>query len=239
MLSIIIPTLNEEKHLKKLLQSIKRQDFDNYEIIIADNNSKDKTLEIAKKYKCKIVKGGLPAEGRNNAAKVAKGERLLFLDADVILPEKVFGKILKEFKKKKLKIATFFLAPIEKEKKKKLSSFFFTFFYNIPIFLLEKILPHAAMGILIEKKLFNKLDGYDEEITLAEDHDLARRAGKLGKYGILKSTKLYVSDRRFEKEGWFKTYSKYLLCEGHMIFIGPVKKDIFKYGFDHLKNKNK
>lgn len=239
MLSIIIPTLNEEKHLKKLLQSIKRQDFDNYEIIIADNNSKDKTLEIAKKYKCKIVKGGSPAEGRNNAAKVAKGERLLFLDADVILPEKVFGKILKEFKKKKLKIATFFLAPIEKEKKKKLSSFFFTFFYNIPIFLLEKILPHAAMGILIEKKLFNKLDGYDEEITLAEDHDLARRAGKLGKYGILKSTKLYVSDRRFEKEGWFKTYSKYLLCEGHMIFIGPVKKDIFKYGFDHLKNKNK
>ena len=238
MLSIIIPTLNEEKHLVKLLKSIEKQDFKDYEIIIADAGSKDKTLDVAKKYKCKIVKGGSPAEGRNNGAKVAKGERLLFLDADVTLPKKVFGKILKEFKKRKLKIATFFLAPPEK-KNKKLSSFFFTFFYNIPIFLLEKALPHAAMGILIEKKLFNKLNGYNEEITLAEDHDLARRAGKLGKYGILKSTKLHVSDRRFEKEGWFKTYSKYLLCEGHMIFIGPVKKDIFKYNFNHLKNIDK
>ena len=239
MLSIIIPTLNEEKHLKKLLQSIEGQDFADYEIIIADAGSKDKTLEIAKKYKCKIVKGGLPARGRNNGAKVAKGERLLFLDADVVLPKKVFGKILEEFEKRKLEIATFFLAPIEKGGKKKLSSFFFTFFYNIPIFLLEKTLPHAAMGILIEKNLFDKLKGYNEYITLAEDHDLARRAGKLGKYGILKSTKLHVSDRRFKKEGWFKTYSKYLLCEGHMIFIGPVKKDIFKYNFDHLKNIDK
>ncbi|MBU2545160.1 glycosyltransferase [Patescibacteria group bacterium] len=239
MLSIVIPTMNEEKHLKKLLQSIEKQDFDNYEVIIADNGSKDKTLEIAKKYKCKIVKGGSPARGRNNGAKVAKGERLLFLDADVVLPKRVFGKILKEFKKRNLGIATFFLAPIEKSKKKKLASFFFTFFYNIPIFLLEKTLPHAAMGILIEKKLFNKLNGYNEDITLAEDHDLARRAGKLSKYGILKSVRLHVSDRRFEKEGWFKTYSKYLLCEGHMIFIGPVKKDIFKYNFDHLKNKKK
>lgn len=97
---------------------------------------------------------------------------------------------------------------------------------------MEKILPHAAMGIMIEKKLFDKLGGFDEEIKLAEDHDLARRAKKLGKYGIIKSSKIYVSDRRFKKEGWLKTYSKCLLCEGHMILIGPVKSDIFKYKLD-------
>ena len=236
MLSIVIPTLNEEKHLLVLLESIKKQDFKNYEIIIADAGSKDKTLEIAKKYDCKIVKGGSPAQGRNNGAGTAKGDSLLFLDADVFLPEKTFGKVLKEFKKRKLKIATFFLMPSEKEKA---SNFFFTFFYNIPIFLLEKILPHAAMGILIEKKLFKKLNGFDEKIKLAEDHDLARRAGKLGKYGILRSAKLYVSDRRFKKEGWLKTYSKYLLAEGHMILIGPVKSDIFKYKFNHYLKKNR
>ena len=236
MLSIVIPTLNEEKHLALLLESIKKQDFKNYEIIIADAGSKDKTLGIAKKYDCKIAIGGSPAQGRNNGAKAAKGDLLLFLDADVFLPEKTFGKVLKEFKKRKLKIATFFLMPSEKEKA---SSFFFTFFYNIPIFLLEKILPHAAMGILIEKKLFKKLNGFNEEIKLAEDHDLARRAGKLAKYGILKSAKLYVSDRRFKKEGWLKTYSKYLLAESHMVLIGPVKSDIFKYKFDHYLKKNR
>jgi len=231
MLSIIIPTLNEEKHLPLLLRSIKNQNFRDYEIIVADAGSKDKTVEIAKKYDCNIIKGGSPAQGKNNGAKAAKGDLLLFLDADVILPNDVFSNVLKEFKKRKLKIATFFLLPSGKRKAPK---FLFTFFYNIPIFLLEKILPHAAVGILVDKKLFDKLGGFDEKITLAEDHDLARRAkrlDRLGKYGILKSAKLYVSDRRFKKEGWAKTYSKYLLCEGHMILFGPVKSDIFKYRY--------
>jgi len=232
MLSIIIPTLNEEKHLTALLESIKGQDFDNHEIIVADAGSKDKTKQVARKFGCKIVKGGSPAKGKNEGAKIAKGSLLLFLDADVILKDNSFLKILKEFKKKRLKLATFFLMP---DSKKKSSKFLFTFFYNIPIFLLEKILPHAAMGILINKKLFKKLGGFDEKITLAEDHDLARRGDRLGKYGIIKSSNIYVSDRRFQKEGWLKTYSKYLLCEGHMVLIGPVKKDLFKYTFEHLK----
>jgi len=236
MLSIIIPTLNEEDNLEKLLESIHEQDFDNYEIIVADNGSEDKTLEIAKKYKCKITKGGLPAKGRNEGAKIAKGSLLLFLDADTILPEMVFAKVLKEFKKRKLEIATFFLVPSGRKKMSK-ETIGFIFLYNIPIFLMEKFLPHAAMGILIKRKLFEKLKGFNEKITLAEDHDLARRAQKFGKFGILKSTKLYVSDRRFKKDGLFKTYSKYLLCEGHMIFIGPVEKNLFEYDFDNHSEK--
>jgi len=236
MLSIIIPTLNEENYLPLLLKSIKKQDFNSYEIIIADAGSKDKTLEIAKKHDCKIVRGGLPAKGKNNGAKAAKGDLFFFLDADVILPERIFGKVFKEFKKRKLKIATFCLLP---SKKNKLSTFFFSFFYNLPIILLEKTLPHAAMGLLIEKKLFKKLNGFDETIALAEDHDLARRAKKLGKYGISKSSKIFVSDRRFKKDGWLKTYSKYLLCEGYMIFIGPVRSDIFKYKYNRYCKKKK
>ncbi len=238
MLSIIIPALNEEDHLPSLLDSIKEQKFSDYEIIVADAGSKDKTVEIAKKYGCRIVKGGLPAEGRNNGAKEAKGDLLLFLDADVVLPPMVLTNVLKEFKRRKLKIATFRLLPVEKNE---VSSFIFTFFYNLPILFLEKILPHAAMGILVEKSLFEELNGFDEEIKLAEDHDLARRAKKmkLGRYGILRSAKLFVSTRRFKKDGWLRTGSKYLLSEGYMILIGPIKTDIFKYRFDHYKEKGK
>ena len=68
MLSIIIPTYNEEYLLPKLLESIKKQNFTDYEIIVADNNSKDNTVKIARKYKCRIVKGGLPGSGRNRGA---------------------------------------------------------------------------------------------------------------------------------------------------------------------------
>ena len=235
-LSIIIPTLNEEKYLPILLESIKRQDFIQSEIIVADANSKDRTVEIAKKYGCKVVKGGLPSRGRNNGAKIAKGDLLLFLDADVVLPERFFEKILAEFKKRKLQIASFCLSPLKKDR---LSAFLFTFFYNLPIILLERVLPHAAMGILIEKKLFQRLNGFDESIKLAEDHDLARRGRKLGKYGILRSSKIFVSTRRFKKDGWLETYFKYLLCEGYMIFVGPIRSDIFKYNFDHYCKKAK
>ena len=80
MISIIIPTLNEEKYLPKLLDCIRKQSYKDYEIIVADSNSKDKTRQIAKKYGCRIVKGGMPAKGRNNGAKAAKSEILLFVD---------------------------------------------------------------------------------------------------------------------------------------------------------------
>ena len=78
MLSIIIPTLNEENFLSWLLESIKRQDFPEREIIVADAGSEDKTVAIAKNYKATVVPGGLPAKGRNEGAKIAKGELFLF-----------------------------------------------------------------------------------------------------------------------------------------------------------------
>lgn len=93
MLSIIIPALNEEKFIPLLLESIKKQDFQDYEIIVADAGSKDKTVEISKNYNAAIVMGGLPAKGRNEGAKIARGDLFLFLDADVILPEYFFPRL--------------------------------------------------------------------------------------------------------------------------------------------------
>lgn len=235
MISIIIPTLNEEKYLPLLLASIKDQDFSYYETIIADAGSKDKTIEIAKKYNCIIIPGGLPAKGRNEGAKVAKGDLLFFVDADSILPPEFFKKALEEFNAKSLDFAAFGLLPIEGRRINKIA---FNMFYNWYIYALEKALPHAAMGILAKRDLFLKLNGYDETITLAEDHDLGRRAKKIASFGIIRSVKVYFSDRRFRKDGWVKTIVKYFLCELHMIFIGPVRSDIFDYKFSHYNKKN-
>lgn len=236
MLSIIIPALNEEKYLPLLLESIKKQSFSDYEIILADAGSSDKTTEIAKKYGCIITPGGLPAKGKNQGAKIAKGELLFFLDADAVLPDDFFEKALAEFKWRNLDIASFCLIPLPKSKT---SSFFLNIFYNQPIILLETVLPHAAMGIFIKKELFEETGGFDEDVKLAEDHYLARRATRLfkAKFGIIKSTKLFISDRRFKADGWIRTGIKFLLCEFHLIFLGPVKSDIFKYKFNHYNKK--
>ncbi len=236
MLSIIIPVLNEEKTLPLLLESIKNQNFKNYELILADAGSTDKTLEIAKKYECKIISGGLPAKGRNEGAKVAKYDLLFFCDADTILPDKFFEESLAEFEERKLDIASFCLVPFPKNW---WSSFLLNIFYNQPIILFGNALPHVAMGIFIKKDLFEKVNGFDEDIKLAEDHYMARRAKKLfnAKTGIIKSTYLYFSDRRFKTDGWILTGLRYFFCELHMIFIGPVKSDIFNYKFNHYNKK--
>src|ERR1700722_20305548 len=102
MISIIIPSLNEEKYLPATLESIKRQDFKDCEIILADAGSTDKTLEIAAQYGCRVIEGGLPARGRNNGAQVAKGDILFFLDADSMLPDGFLSKVIAEFNERKL-----------------------------------------------------------------------------------------------------------------------------------------
>jgi len=231
MISIIVPTFNEEKYLPFLLDSIKKQEFQDLEIIIADAGSKDKTIEIAKKFDCQIIKGDLPAKGRNEGAKIAKGDLFLFLDGDTILPENFFEKALKEFKKRNLDIASFCLEPQTKSQFKKL---LFNLFYNLPILVLEKILAHGAQAILVKKEIFEKIGGFDEKIKFAEDHSFVRKAKKFGKFGILRSIKILSSSRRFKKDGWIKTYLKYLLAEIYMIFFGDIKRDIFKYKFGHF-----
>lgn len=235
MLSIIIPALNEEKYLTLLLESIKKQKFGDYEIILADAGSQDKTIEIAKKYNCKIISGGLPAKGRNEGAKIAKGDTLFFLDADTVLPDNFLNKAVREFKERSLDLASFCLIALPL---KKVSSFFLNIFYNQPIILLETALPHAATGIFVKKEIFEKVGGFDEDVKLAEDHYLARRAKEVfeAKCGIIKTTKIFVSDRRFRTDGWVTIGIKYLLCELHLIFLGPVRSDIFKYKFNHYNN---
>ncbi len=235
MLSIIIPTLNEEKYLPILIKEIKRQKLiEGYEIIVADAGSIDKTLEIAEKESCKITSGGLPARGRNEGAKIARGDILLFMDADNIsLPENFLQDLLTEFKKRNLDVASFPIFP----KGNFIDKIFYSF-YNWFVFAVQNFSAWATNSILVKKEIFEKVGGFDEEIKIAEDHYFAKMAKKFGRFGLIKTKPVLTSTRRFERDGRLKTYLKYLLAGLYMIFFGPVKKDIFKYRFNDLKNSN-
>jgi len=189
MLSIVIPTLNEENCLPFLLESLKKQNFStNFEIIVADAGSKDKTIEIAKHYGCKITSGGFPPKGKNEGGKIAQGDLILFIDADVFLPEKFLEEVLKEFEQKNLDVASFYL-----QSHNKIHNIIFNFLYNFPTQITEKILPQAMNIILVKKDLHQKIGEFDEEIKLGEELDYVRKGEKIGKFGVLKSKKILAN----------------------------------------------
>jgi glycosyltransferase involved in cell wall biosynthesis len=235
MISIIIPTFNEEKYLPVLLKSLKNQTFKDFEVIVADNNSSDKTRLVAKSFGVKVVEGGLPAVGRNNGAKKAKGEWLLFLDADVVLPSDFLEKAMAEIKKQNFYIASCLMKPLSDKKIDKLLHSA----GNLYIKSLQKISPHApGFCIFVKKEIHQLIGGFNEKMKMAEDHDYVLRASKKAKFGILKNVLIPVSVRRLDKDGRLNISLKYLAVELHLALFGPVYSDVFNYKFGYLDKKS-
>ncbi len=232
MISIVIPTYNEEMYLPKLLECIKNQTYKYYEVIIADANSKDKTRLIAKKYGCNVVKGGLPAVGRNNGAKEAKGHILLFLDADTTIEKDFLKNALQEIKDRKLDAAAAYMMPLSNNFVDKI----FIGIFNLWAYATQLFYPHAVgSGIFCKKWLHKKINGFDEKIVLAEDMDYVKRCSKHAKFRMLKGAKIYFSMRRYEKDGRLKVGIKIFLANFYRIFFGEIKTDIFKYKLKYKK----
>ncbi len=87
-ITIIIPILNGEKYIKTCLDSIYAQTYKNFEVVIFDNGSKDKTIEITKNYPVRIIENGTNigwAKANNLCVKQATTKYILLLNIDTIL----------------------------------------------------------------------------------------------------------------------------------------------------------
>ncbi|MEK7606772.1 MAG: glycosyltransferase [Patescibacteria group bacterium] len=232
MISIIIPTLNEERFLPLLLESLQRQTRRDFEVIVADAGSKDRTRDITLNFGCTITEGGTPARGRNCGARVAKGEWVVFLDADVILPHDFLDRAMNEMERRRLDIASPFIAPLNG---RRIDKIFFGF-YNWYSVITRPVYPHApGFCIFVRRTLHEALDGFDEATLLAEDHDYVLKASRLGRFGLLRRIRVPVSMRRFEKDGHVNIALKYVAAEAHRIFLGPINSNIFRYRFGHYE----
>jgi len=228
--SIIIPTLNEEKMLPRLLDSIKNQDFADYEIIVADACSKDRTREVALEYGCRVVDGGLPAAGRNAGAAVAAGDFLFFLDADVILPPGFIRNVYEEMQDRFIDLATCEIKPLSDYRLDRVIHRMM----NLAVVLNLWLDPKAfGFCIFVTRRLFFRAGGFDETIYVAEDNDFVKRASHLRTLRYLTSAYIMVSIRRFEKEGRFAYMKKGIKLNLHRAFKGEIRNDeVVKYEFD-------
>ena len=227
MVSVVIPTLNEEKYLPILLASLRRQTCTDFEIIVADANSQDATRKIAARYGCRVVPGGRMAQGRNAGARAARGEYLLFLDADVTVGPTFLEELLAQVHQKKLEVASGFITPDSD----KIMDQMMVATSNLWHYAIQLFYPHASgFYILARKSLHEKIGGFDEELFLTEDHDYVRRGGGLGKFRYLWQPRVRFSVRRFDKEGRLKLIGKFLILEIHMLFK-KVRKAVVGYEF--------
>ncbi len=210
VISIIVPTLNEEKYIGRCLFSLKDQDFNlPYEIIIGDSYSKDRTLEIAREYVNKIVltkKRGAGA-GRNAGAKYASGDFIIFIDADTIASRNLLREFYFELSKKDVVATTCQIIP---ESGKYLIQHALANFLSNTLGKVGKaILPGICFGI--KKEIFWKVGGFNEEIFPGEDIDFSLRLikRKIGKSTFLETTSVIASSRRINYLGLYSTVLKW------------------------------
>lgn len=225
--SVVIPTLNEADYIGYLLYSLSRQTFKNFEVILSDGCSTDGTTKIVKgfekylpKLKIVVCQRRSPSVQRNEGARLARYERLLFLDADTILQRDFMGKSLPEIVRKKLDIAHPFTFPITQ----KLIDQYLFLMMNLGLDLLQEFFPLAGGGTLFSTKtIHQKIGGFDEKITkVFDDVDYVERGVKArGHFGIIKSVSPFVSVRRFDYEGRGDAIKKLFL---HSLYVGLLGK---------------
>jgi len=231
--TVIIPTLNEEKFLPKLLSDLAKQKNIHFEVVVVDAHSDDATVELCKKpypfvLSCINATTRNVAFQRNLGAQGAKGDYLVFFDADVRISPSFFTKLYKQVQKQKALVYMPYYATED------------AFFQNDAIFSVFNFLIETSQfttkpfslgaALFFEKHFFAFLGGFNEKYYLAEDHEIVRRAKKMGVTAkFLSSISVKISMRRFKKENKLDLLRKYFIATIHTIRSEGFDKKLFEY----------
>jgi len=247
--SIIIPTLNEELYLPRLLEDLQNQNHNDFEVIIVDGGSQDKTMMVPVhfpllKIRLYQTKKSNVSTQRNCGARKSRGKYLVFLDADSQINRSFCSKLKTVIKKRP---GLVFIPKILSDNK--------ALHYKLIVKLTNIVVeasqflprPFSSGGSMIwEKNFFHLIGGFDEKLFLAEDHNVIEKAviwGVRARY--LDNVKIIFSLRRIEKEGRLRLYYKYIIAIAHQILNKRIDKKIFNYqmggagySLDKKKKKN-
>jgi len=218
-LSIIIPVLNEAYIINRTLMHLQNLEGDfSLELIIVDGDPEGSTLAAVTSTTVKKIKS---PRGRgfqmNQGSRLATGEILVFLHADVVLSKDALLQIVDVCRRKDFAGGAFSLG-IDSGK---------------PVFrLIEKAvsirsrltkIPYGDQAIFINKTIYDKIGGF-RDIPLMEDVDLMRRIKKVGGKIIILPGMALTSSRRWEKEGViFCTLRNWLLITLFLLGVAPER----------------
>lgn len=251
LISIIITTKNEEQNIENCLESIKAQNYpqDKIEMIVVDNDSTDKTKEIASRYTDKVYNFGPERSSqRNFGVKQTSGKYILYLDADMILSENVISECVKKCEQEGC-IALYIPERIvnlssNNLRNQNLNLCNQSFWIKVRDF--ERSFYNATLidcVRFVRKDEFLEIGGFDEQLTGPEDWDFDRRIGAIGKAGIINAP-IYHNEGGFnlkkyinKKFYYAKFFDKYIQKWGRSDPI--IKKQLgFWYRFFGVFIKN-
>lgn len=210
--SIIIPAYNEENIIKKCIEKTKKQKTAiPYEVIVVDNNSTDKTKDIAKTEGAKVINEKIQGVGaaRRKGTEEAKGKIIVHIDADTVITPTHLEKIYKNFKENEKLVCLggiflFYDAPVWKNILRKI-------LYK-PLLFLAKITSKKTIGpmgnnMAFKKCAYEKTKGFDKRLKFGEDIEICRELKKHGEIKIDQSLKVGISSRRYTINKKFLTYT--------------------------------
>jgi glycosyltransferase involved in cell wall biosynthesis len=213
MISIVIPTLNEEKVIGKSLQALKSDMTIPHEIIVSDGGSSDRTAEIAGQWDGRvIIYSGTGRQtigcGRNDGAAAAKGEFLVFMDADSRIndPDAFFAEAMKQFEKHPEVVALTSRIRVYPEDETPIDRIVFgVLSFNVRML---NNLFHRGESVgefqMMRKETFDKLGGFRTDLVTREDADMFLRLSQVGRTMLDPQLLVYHSGRRAHKIGWPK-----------------------------------
>ena len=232
--SVIIPTLNEERYLQKLLQDLTKQQDKNFEVVIVDGYSEDNTQGVAQDFEDKLVikvifsKKRNPAVQRNLGSSVAVADYLIFLDADMRIGKLFISKIRKEVESHHYLLYLPLHLPSSTVYHDEIISKVTSFFVEVS-HLTDRPFTYGPC-MIFWKKFFHFLGGFDDRVFLFEDHHIVQKARKHGVHAkLLPEVSVKFSWRRYEKEGRLNVLGKYFIASTQFITKGRVDKKLFEY----------
>lgn len=225
-LSIIIPTLNEEKKLPQLLDAIIPFTYTYDEIIVVDAESSDKTVSIAKKYGIKTIvsQKASRAYQMNLATASAQGDVFYFVHADV-LPPQSFRKDIEQSIKRGTDAGCYRFKFDKKTPMLNFNSWWTRFNFMF--------CRGGDQTLFVKRAVFDALDGFDEEYIIMEDFDFIKRLRKRYQFSILPKS-VIVSTRKYDKNSYIKV-NMVNLWSYWTFMMGRSPDKIKKFYKRHLK----
>ena len=202
LLTIVIPSRNEELYIKNLLDSLRKQRISGARVIVADCST-DNTRQVIKEnsgfLNVEIIDGGPVAEARNRAAKLATTPYILFIDADVILFDAyVIRDALTLMENENLDLLTGNIKCYDADTKAAMGFYIFNKVNSV----LKYFSPFAVGAFMLTRRdRFEEFGGFNEKLSTSEDYFLSRMYSTK-KFRIIDHY-FGQDSRRFKKMGYF------------------------------------